>query len=93
MPLPLLHGMPSHAELKADNPCAISLCHHLDFLLNLDEVCVTRVVATFVNDMHGHANWDDTVDQVYLFISIGYRSYYKRCMTSLGFHPKVSAIN
>jgi hypothetical protein len=50
-------------------------------------------VATFVNDMHGHANWDDTVDQVYLFISIGYRSYDKWYMTSLGFHPKVSAIN
>jgi hypothetical protein len=72
MPLPLLHGMPSHAELKADNPQSISLHHHLDYLLNLGEVRATRVVATFVDGMHGHANRDDTIDMVYLPISMGY---------------------
>ena len=90
MPFSGNHGKPSHAEMKADDPRAAPLKHHMEYLLNLGEVRATRVVATLVDGVQqgGHENREDTVDMVYLPISMGYRSCYKRYMNSLGFQTR-----
>ena len=44
--------------------------------------------ATLVNGMLGNANCEDTIDQVFLPISMGYRSCYKRYMLLLGLNTK-----
>ena len=57
---------------KNNDPRVAPLKFHLDYLLSLGEVCATRVVATLVDGIQGHANRDDTVDIVYLPISMGF---------------------
>ena len=76
-----------NAAMKADDPRSTPLKYHLDYLLELGEVRATRVVATWGSDggVQGHANRDNTVDMVYLPISMGYRNCYKRYMHSLGY--------
>ena len=74
--------------MKVDDPRLAPLLMHLDYLLNLGEVCATRVVTTLVDGIQGHANREDTIDQAYLPISMGYRSCYKRYMLSLGLHTR-----
>ena len=85
MPLSGNHGKPSHAEMKADDPRTTPLLHHMEYLLKLGEVRATRVVATLVDGVQGHVNREDTVDMVYLPMSMGYRNCYKRYMNSIGF--------
>jgi len=77
----------SNAVMKADDPRLAPLKYHLDYLLELGEVRATRVVATLSDDggVQGHANHDDTIDMVYLPISMGYQNFYKRYMHSLGY--------
>jgi hypothetical protein len=77
----------SNAAMKTDDPRLAPLKYHLDYLLELGKVRATRVVATWSDDggVQGHANRDDTVDMVYLPISMGYRNCYKRYMHSLGY--------
>jgi hypothetical protein len=70
--------------MKADDPRLAPLLAHLDLLLNLGDVRATRVVSTLVDGVQGHTNRKGTIDHVYLPISIGYRSCYKRYMLSLG---------
>ena len=77
MPFSKSHGKPSHSQMKPDDPRLEPLLAHLDYLLNLGEVCATCVVATLVDGMLGNANREDTIDQVFLPISMGYRSCYK----------------
>ena len=67
-----------NAGIKVDDPQLAPLLAHLDYLLDLGEVRATRVVTTLVDGIQGHANREDTIDQVYLPISMGYRSCYKR---------------
>ncbi len=45
-------------------------------------------LATLVDGILGHANHDDTVDMVYLPISMGFWSCYKWYMISLGFKAR-----
>ena len=82
--IPSSRSKPSHAQMKVDDPRLAPLLAHLDLLLNLGEVRATRVVSTLVDGMQGHANRKGTIDHVYLPISMGYRSCYKRYMLSLG---------
>jgi hypothetical protein len=85
MPVSGNSGKPSHAKMKADDPRAAPLKHHMEYLVELGEVRATRVVATLVDGVQGHANREDTVDNVYLPMSMGYRNCYKRYMNSIGF--------
>jgi hypothetical protein len=88
MPLSRSIGQPSNAEMKADDERLPPLHAHFDYLLNLGEVRATRVVATLVDGVHGRANREESLDNVYLPISMGHRSCYKRYMLSLGFDTK-----
>ena len=60
-------------------------------MLNLGKVRATRVVSTLVDGEIGQANRNDTVDMIYLLISMGYRSCYKRYMASLGHDVRCKA--
>jgi hypothetical protein len=60
------------------------LMRHFEYLKNLADVRVTRVVATLVNGMQGHANCNNSLDVTYLPILLGYWSCYKRYMALLG---------
>ncbi len=91
MPLSGNHGKPSHATMKADDPRAAPLQHHMEYLLELGEVRATRVVATLVDGIQGHANQEDTVDNVYLPMSMGYRNCYNQYMNSVGFKTRCKA--
>ena len=64
---------------------------HFEYLQNLGEVRATRVVATLVNGMGGHAKRDNNIDVTYLPISMGYRSCYKRYMKALGYDVRTTA--
>ena len=60
---------------------------HFDMLLGLGEVRATQVMAAFVDGVQvGHTDHEDTVDMVYLPISMGYHPCYHRNMKSLGYH-------
>ena len=81
----------SNAVMKADDPRLAPLKYHLDYLLELGEVRATRVVATLSDGgVQGHANRKDTVDMVYLPISMGFRNCSKRYMHSLGYKIRAS---
>jgi len=67
------------------------LLHHFEYLKNLGEVQAMQVVATLVDGMGGHANRDDNIEVIYLLISMGYRSCYKRYMKSLGYNVRTTA--
>ena len=88
LPLSGNHGVTGNNAIKDNDPRLGPLKFHLDYLLSLGEVRATRVVATLVDGIQGHANRDDTVDMVYLPISMGFRSCYKRYMHSLGFKTR-----
>jgi hypothetical protein len=85
--------MPAHKSIGKKNYNAIEkddqkyepLMRHFEYLKNLGEVRVTRVVATLVNGMQGHANRDKSPDMTYLPISLGYWSCYKQYMALLGY--------
>jgi len=82
--MPRRYSRMSNAAMKADQSALLK--HHLDYLLELGEVRATRVVATLSDGgVQGHANRKDTVDMVYLPISMGFRNCYKRYMHSLGY--------
>jgi len=84
--MPRRYSRMSNAAMKADDPQSTLLKYHLDYLLELGKVQATRVVATLSDGgEQGHANREDTVDMVYLPISMGYRNCYKRYMHSLGY--------
>ena len=71
--------------MRADDPLSAPLKYHLDYLLELGKVRATRVVAKLSDGgVQGHANCKDTVDMVYLPISMGHRNCFKR-MCSLGY--------
>ena len=88
LPLSGNHGVTGNNAIKDNDPRLGPLKFHLDYLLSLGEVRATRVVATLVDGIQGHANCDDTVDMVYLPISMGFRSCYKQYMHSLGFKAR-----
>jgi hypothetical protein len=85
--------MPAHKSIGKKNYNAIEkndrkyepLMRHFEYLKNLDEVQVTRVVATLVDGMQGHTNRDNSINVTYLPISMGYWSCYKRYMALLGY--------
>ncbi len=85
--------MPAHKSIGKKNYNAIEkndrkykpLMRRFEYLKNLGEVQATRVVATLVNGMQGHANCDNSINVTYLPISMGYRSCYKRYMALLGY--------
>jgi hypothetical protein len=72
----------AHAVQKNERKY-LPLVNHFEYLKNLGEVRATRVVATLVDGMGGHVNRDDDINVIYLPISMGYRSCYKRYMKSL----------
>ena len=86
--IPSSRSKPSHAQMKVDDPWLAPLLAHLDLLLNLGEVCATRVVSTLVDGMQGHANRKGTIAHVYLPILMGYRSCCKPYMLLLGLHTR-----
>jgi hypothetical protein len=45
-----------------------------------------------VDGIGGHANRDDNIDLIYLPISMGYRSCYKRYMKALGYNVRTTAM-
>ena len=47
-----------------------------------------KKLSMFLNGMLGNANREDTIYQVFLPISMGYRLCYKRDMISLGLNTK-----
>jgi hypothetical protein len=63
-----------------------------EYLKNLGEVRETKVVATLVDGMQGHANRDNSFDMTYLPISMGYWSCYKQCMALLGYVVRTMAM-
>jgi ribosome-binding protein aMBF1 (putative translation factor) len=67
------------------------ILHHFEYLKNLGEVRATRVVAMLVDGMGGHANRDANIEVIYLLISMGYRSCYKRYMKALGYNVRTTA--
>ena len=85
MPFSGNHGKPSHATMRADDPRAAPLKHHMEYLLELGEVFATCVVATLVDGVQGCVNREDTVDNVYLPMSMGYRNWYKGYMNLVRF--------
>jgi hypothetical protein len=66
--------------------------HHFEYLSNLGKVRATRVIATLVDGVQGHANREDTIEQMYLPISLGYRSCYRRYMASIGYKVRKNAV-
>ena len=88
MPFSNNHGKCSHAAMKKNNPRSESLKHHLEYVLNLGDVRATRVVVTLVDGIRGLTNREDTIEMVYLPISMGYRNCYKRYMALLGFEVR-----
>ena len=69
--MPRRYSRMSNAAMKADQSALLK--HHLDYLLELGKVRATRVVATLSDGgVQGHANRKDTVDMVYLPISMGF---------------------
>jgi len=46
---------------------------------------------TLVDGMGGHANRDNNIEVIFLPISMGYRSCYKRYMKSLGYNVRTTA--
>ena len=66
---------------------------HFEYLKNLGEVQATRAVATLVDGMiGGRTNRDDNITLIYLPISMGYRSCYKRYMKALGYNIRTTAM-
>ncbi len=55
--------------MKVDDPHTTPLQQHMEYLLKLGEVRATQVVAT-VGGIQGRANQEDTVDMIYLPISM-----------------------
>jgi hypothetical protein len=92
--------MPQHKSIGSTNYNALvndvkrnePLMHHFEYLLNLGEVRATRVVATLVDGVQGHANREDTVEQTYLPISMGYRSCYRWYMASIGYKVRTTGV-
>ena len=80
-------GKKAHNSINGED--ALSLKHHFDHLMQLGEVQATRVMAALVDGVQaGQTNREDTVDMVYLPISMGYRNCYKRYMASLGYNVR-----
>ncbi len=67
------------------------LVSHFEYHKNLGEVRATRVVSTFIDGMVGHNNRDASLDVTYLPICTGYRSCYRRYMSSLGYIAETTA--
>jgi len=92
--------MPKHKSIGSTNYNALvndlkryePLIHHFEYLSNLGEVRATRVVATLIDGVQGHANREDTIEQTYLPISMGYRSCYRRYMASIGYKVRTNAV-
>jgi hypothetical protein len=78
-------GRKSHNAVKDSDVRGFALKEHFEYLLELGECRATRVIATLVDGKTGHTNRDDTVNMVYLPISMGYRNCYKRYMARLGY--------
>ena len=70
-------GKVTHNAIRNSDSCLAPLKEHFDYVTNLGKVRATRVAATLVDGVVGRANWDDTIDMVYLPISMGYRNCYK----------------
>ncbi len=70
--------MPAHKSIGKKNYNAIEkndqkyepLMRHFEYLKKLGEVQATRVVATLVDGIQGHANCDDSINVTYLPISM-----------------------
>ena len=71
MPYHKLKGIKSNNAMNGEN--ALALKHHFDHLMQLGEVQATQVMAALVDGVQaGQTNCKDTVDMVYLPISMGY---------------------
>ncbi len=86
MPLHKLGGRQTNNSIKDDDERGKTLKEHFEYLLSLGDVQATRVIATLVDGVQGHANCQDTVDMVYLPITMGYRNCYRRYMSRLGYN-------
>ena len=92
-------GKVSNNGIKCDDLWMQALTHHYEYLLNLGEVRATRVVATLVDGVQGHANRDKgtvncdevTVDMIHLPMTMGYRNCYKCYMASLDYNVSSTA--
>jgi hypothetical protein len=92
---------PDHKSIGKKNYNAVEknerkyqpLKDHFEYLKNLGEVQAMRAVATLVDGrIGGRTNRDDNIDLIYLPISMGYRSCYKRYMKALGYDVRTTAM-
>jgi predicted small metal-binding protein len=84
-------GKANYNAFEYDNRKLEPLVSHFEYLMNLGKVRATRVVSTLVDGMGSHNNRDASLDVTYLPISMGYRSCYKRYMSSLGYITETTA--
>ncbi len=84
-------GKPSYNSVENDSRKLEPLVSHFENLMNLWEVRATRVVSTFIDGMGSHNNHNASLDVTYLPISMGYRSCYRRYMSSLGYITETTA--
>ena len=91
--LPLHKGIGkiNYNSIMLDEQKLVPLMRHLEHLTKLGEVRATQSVATLVDGTLGHANWDEIDEAIYLPMSMGYRSCYKRYMSSLGYSVRSTA--
>ena len=84
--------MPTHKATGNTNYNSITLNEHkyeplrrhLEYLLNLGEVQVTRVVATLIDGTEGCAKRNNHDDVTFLPMSMGFCLSYQQYMASLG---------
>ncbi len=84
-PLHKAVGKTNYNAIENDTRKYEPLVRHFDYLMNLGEVQATRLISTFINGMVSHENCNASLDVTYLPISMGYRSCYRRYMSSLGY--------
>ena len=90
-PLHKAVGKPNYNSVENDTRKLEPLVSHFEYLMNLGEVRATRVVSSWVDGMGSHNNRDASLDCTYLPISMGYRSCYRRYMSSLGYVAETTA--
>ncbi len=84
-------GKTNYNAIENDTRKLEPLVSHFEYLMNLGDVRATQVVSRFIDGMGSHDNCNASLDVTYLPISMGYRSCYRRYMSSLGYIAETTA--